>query len=349
MPETMIINPFSVSAITLDFLSMVLCAVTLILALKLVKHRQFYGKETGEIKTVIENQTYLVFWLGVVLMGIRLLAWPLFYATLNSFVTEIQGAMCIFGVTKVVPDLTNLLELLKPLVFFLAGIWLVLFHLEKSPTLAASADSRTGGTGIVLSFLILTTGVILLDVAGSLLLWMKISPASAVSCCTTITDIPERFTAWVPHGLFGPEYQEPLLTLYFGGNLFVIGLSIWIFWCIRNERQLNLLLLTVHVLTALINIIVSSLAFIEILGPRLMGLSFHHCLYCFMQLVPDAPVFLGLFVLGSCSAIGTPMLYTFGYQWADPQVLQNTMKKMLLVSAVCLLASLQMVIIHLVM
>ena len=41
---------------------------------------------------------------AVVCLVLLVIGWPLFYAMLDSFVPEIPGAMCIYGVTRVMPS-----------------------------------------------------------------------------------------------------------------------------------------------------------------------------------------------------------------------------------------------------
>ena len=66
----------------------------------------------------MEDRSYLVLLIMVIVLLIRLINWPFFYATLQSFISDIEGAMCIFGVTQVKPGLNLFLEVLKPINFF---------------------------------------------------------------------------------------------------------------------------------------------------------------------------------------------------------------------------------------
>ena len=69
--------------------------------------------------------------MAVVILFIKLLSWPFFYATLQSYVPSIHGAMCIFGVTRIQPNMTTIAQILKPLVFFAVGAWLLLNRLDR--------------------------------------------------------------------------------------------------------------------------------------------------------------------------------------------------------------------------
>ena len=79
-----------------------------------------------------ENKAYLSLLLAIVLLGIRIIDWPIFYATLASYIPDITGAMCIYGVTQVAPNITKPMEVLKPFVFFLIGLWLIIYMMDKS-------------------------------------------------------------------------------------------------------------------------------------------------------------------------------------------------------------------------
>ena len=57
-----------------------------------------------ETKSKFEQKGYLIFLLACVTLSVRMLAWPWFYFMLQSFVSEVPGAMCMFGVTQILPS-----------------------------------------------------------------------------------------------------------------------------------------------------------------------------------------------------------------------------------------------------
>lgn len=339
----MIVNPYSISSLAIDALSVLLAVGVIVTGLRLIGTNARPQILPGEVQTRFENCFYLVFWMGVVLLSIRLVMWPFFYFTLNSFVSEIEGAMCIFGVTKVIPTLTTILELLKPITFFMGGLWLVLYHLHRKTTVI----SRNEGGKVVLPLLLILAFISGGDAVGSIWLWIKMSPELAISCCTVITDIPKRFTVLVPQAILGPTYQQALLPAYYGGNLITIAVLARLFWEMRKGRPLKFFSMAGLFTIALVNGIVSLFAFVEVLGPRLMGLSFHHCLYCLLGLVTDAPIFLGLLILGTFAALGIPVVYLLSINNSEPGRLNRILKKLVVLAAICLAVSLEMVSIHL--
>ena len=174
----MIINPLSVAALTVDGLSLGLAGVTAAGALAMLPA---LGKAitTGERLTLQENRLYLLFWMGAVLLLLRFAAWPLFYFTLHSFIPEIEGAMCIFGARNLLPTLTRVLELVKPLLFFLGLIWLVLFRFERF-AYKQESDSRKGQNRVFFLLLFCSLAA-LVDSGGSVWLWLQSSAELAVS------------------------------------------------------------------------------------------------------------------------------------------------------------------------
>jgi len=340
----MIVNPWSVSALTVDTLSAGLAAMTLFNATRLLFSTS--GKNLPpEGLTKVEDQLYLLFWMGVVLLMLRFLAWPLFYLVLHSFVPEVQGAMCIFGTRNLLPTLTRSLEILKPLLFFFGIIWLILFKLERFDS--QHRDSRRGQrNSLILLFLCVIAAA--MDSGASAVLWVKSSAELAVSCCTTITDIPTRFTVWMPESLLGPAYNRPLWISYFVGNGLVIGFSGLVYTKSWTKRFHPFLYLNLALL-AVINCSLTVVAYIEVVAPQLMRLPFHHCLYCMIQKIPDASFFVGLFALGTCVAAAVLPVYLMAESWAEKNALLKSVRKLCATAVLCLSGSLLMVATHLIM
>src|SRR5262249_30171685 len=93
-----------------------------------------------------EGRTHLLFLLAFLLLGLNIACWPLFYLLLQSYVGEVRGAMCIYGVLRVgtgtigpsrfLPGLVQALQLTKPALVFLSGAWLVLYLLNRATVTA---------------------------------------------------------------------------------------------------------------------------------------------------------------------------------------------------------------------
>ncbi len=335
----MIVNPYSTTALTLDLLSTGLAAATLFKTGALVFQRAKVESVAAEKLTGREDQLYLVFWMGAVLLLIRLALWPFFYLVLQSFVPEVEGTMCIFGVRNLLPTLTRVLELIKPLLFFCGTLWLILFRLERF------GRKAQGGKSMLLLLGICSIAA-LFDSAGSAVLWIRASADLAVSCCTTITDIPTRFTVWVPVALFGPGFTTPLWSLYFGLNVLVIVNCLLGYRVVVSGKKRGIIFSAISGM-AFINAVVSTLAYIEVIAPRLMHMPFHHCIYCFVQQVVDAPLILALFILGCFFLMAVSPAWYLARSWADEKILGQTIRSLLFFGGIFLGGSLLMVAVHL--
>jgi len=272
----------------------------------------------------------------VIVLVVRLINWPLFYVTLQSFISDIEGAMCIFGVTQVKPSLTRFSEILKPITFFFIGGWLILHVLDRATKTSPLMRRKL--------FLLSIIGLlVLIDSMGDIFLVIGIAPESLVSCCTTVTDISSRPTRTAPESIFGPEYAQSLQILFFITHLTLIGF-IGVNLKFKIFRRLILGLLS---LFAILNAFVFLLSQIEVFAPRMMHLPFHHCLYCLWQYVPDSIVMYLLFILGTFSVGWGFTTELFGRQGEAADLLPGYLRKIYWFAFFFLSASLMMLLIHL--
>jgi hypothetical protein len=336
----MILNAFSILEIFIGVLSVILMFWAGVLSLKLAFAWQVAS--TAEERVDVERRSHLVLLVAVVLLGIRLLNCPLFYATLQSFVPDIDGAMCIFGVTQVKRALTGIAEILKPVSFFLVGAWFVLHHLDQKTETSPLMGRK-------LLFLGFTSVVVVVESVLDVMLMFKISPGTLVSCCTTVTDILERPTRLVPKAVLGARYENFLgYGFYVSHVLLMVALGVRVSRMggpsrPKPQRQVTGILF----LHALLNAALFLLAQIEVHAPKIMGLPFHHCLYCLWQYVPDTILMYLLFALGT-SAIGWVfVLELFGRTKETTAALPRLMRALYGFSLFCLAASLMMNTVHL--
>ncbi|PIX23938.1 MAG: hypothetical protein COZ69_07395 [Deltaproteobacteria bacterium CG_4_8_14_3_um_filter_45_9] len=302
----------------------------------LILYRKWKRTATPEEKTSLEDRSYLVLLIMVIVLLIRLINWPLFYVTLQSFISDIEGAMCIFGVTQVKVGLTRFLEFLKPTNFFLIGGWLMLHVLDRATKTSPLMRKKLLLLSIISLF-------VLIDSMGDIFLMIGIAPESLVSCCTTVTDILNRPTRTTPESIFGPEYAQSLQVLFFITHLALMGF-IGVTLKFRIFRRLILGLLS---LFAVLNAFVFLLSQIEVFAPRMMHLPFHHCLYCLWQYVPDSIVMFLLFILGTFSVGWGFTTELFGRQGEAADLLPGYLRKIYWFAFFFLSAFLIMLIIHL--
>jgi hypothetical protein len=330
----MILNALSITMIFLGVLSVLLTIWGG--TSSLILYRKWKRPSRPEEKTSLEDRSYLVLLIMVIVLLIRLINWPLFYVTLQSFISDIEGAMCIFGVTRVKAGLTRFLEFLKPITFFLIGGWFILHILDRATKTSPLMRRK-------LFLLSIISLLVLIDSLGDIFLILGIAPESLVSCCTTITDILNRPTRTTPEAFFGPEYAHPLQVLFFITHLALMGF-IGVTLKSKIFRRPILCLLS---LFAILNAFIFLLSQIEVFAPRMMHLPFHHCLYCLWQYVPDSIVLYLLFILGTFSVGWGFTTALLGRQGEAADLLPGYLRKIYSFAFFFLLASLIMLIIHL--
>lgn len=335
----MILNVFSILEIFIGFISIVLMGWACIYSLRLTF--RWRGASTVQERSGVEERSHLLLLVAVVVLGIRFFNWPLFYATLQSFVPDIQGAMCIFGVTRVKRIMTGVSEIFKPFTFFLTGAWLLVHMLDQKGRTSPLMGRK----------LILLSAAALIVVAESLLdilLMFRISPETLVSCCTTVTDILERPTRLVPRAALGQGYESILGSGYYLSNLILMAILAILLRRMRPAHSIG------HrpfwgflFLLAIFNAVLFILTQIEVHAPKIMGLPFHHCLYCLWQYVPDTILMYLLFVLGT-SAVGWAFtLALIGSSEETMEALPGYLRRLYGFALFCLGASMVMNTVHL--
>ncbi len=300
----------------------------------------------SETKGKFEQMGYLIFLLACVAIAIRMLAWPWFYFMLQSFVPEVPGAMCMFGVTQILPSTVTFLQIIKPVSFFIMGSWLLCYYIDKSTPTAPLARKN-------LLFLLIVCGVLLADSIADMYYIIRMKPLMSVSCCATFFDMPLRPSAMIPQAIFGRHFQKILFILYYLTNIVLLALlftSLSKKWpsLIPSTRKI---ILYSQAVMGIINIPIVIYTYIENIAPRLMQLPYHHCIYCFMGngMVPDAPIMLGLFVIGTFAIGWMGILHLLCINKETQPVVDRLLTKVNSLSTFCLLASVIMVTIHLIL
>ncbi len=241
------------------------------------------------------DEAYLVFLLLLTAFGLRVLAWPLSYIALDSAVPHVAGAMCIYGVTRLVPLWANLLQGLRPLLLLALGGWIAL-------RLTSSARERCtpGGTPrrplAERVLLPLSLTLLVLDCLLEFAVLLSLRPGIPVYCCGSVYDLPDRFSALLPGSLFGAQHAHLLLPILHVCGLLcalvclIAGVAAlrgrWLTHPWRRLRTAASLLLLPLLLAF---VAAASIAGMEVMAPRLTGLPFHHCLYCLLGKTAAGP------------------------------------------------------------
>jgi hypothetical protein len=349
----MIINVYTFIMVFVAIVSLVIGAIMLPLSCNLAIK---WGKEkNAEAKGRLERTGYLVLLMACVILAVRMASWPFFYFTLKSYTSEIPGAMCMFGVTQILPHSVGFLQIIKPIAFFLMGGWFLLYYIDNQTKTSPLTVRK-------FAFLTVIGVVILADSIGDLYYFIRMKPLMTVSCCATFYDIPVRASAMIPKAVLGGHYEKFLLPIYYVTNLILISFLGYLLWRkrvrgsefgVRRGKQFFLTLNFVALALGIVNAFVVILSFFEVIAPRLMQLPYHHCMYCFIGsgLVPDAPIILGLFILGTYAIGWIPLLNLFCMGGAAKDIeaiVGSTSKGLLCFSILCLLGAVIMVSTHLI-
>ena len=340
----MIINVYTLIMLFVGLLSLSLGGFLLFATVRVLS--RFETIVPLETKSKFEQKGYLIFLLACVVLAVRMLAWPWFYFMLQSFVSEVPGAMCMFGVTQILPSTVTFLQIIKPISFFIMGGWLLCYYVDKSiPTTPLVRKN--------LFFLLIVCGVLLADSIADIYYVLRMKPLMSVSCCATFFDVPLRPSAMIPQAIFGRHFQKILFVVYYLTNIALIALL----FIPLSKKWLSLaslprkIILFSQAAIGIVNIPIVIYAYIENIAPRLMQLPYHHCIYCFMGngLVPDAPIMLGLFVIGTF-AIGWMGILRLLCRDTETQLVTDLLlMKINSLSVFCLLASIIMVTVHLIL
>jgi hypothetical protein len=144
----------------------------------------------------------------------------------------------------------------------------------------------------------------------------------------------EDVTEILAAAVLSVQYRHVLIGAYHGINIVLIGLLVIMAWRKYTKRQL----LSLLVFIVLINGLVSYGAFKEYLGPRIMHLPDHHCLYCLLQYRPISITMIGLPVPGFFLAMWPRLLCCLASEEARAN-LNLLIPSLLKFSAGCILVS----------
>jgi hypothetical protein len=296
----MILNSYAV----LDgFLSLIRVILGLSMCwLSVAAWRAHRAGSTPEAREKLEDQSYLLFLMAFVALGLNVLSWPVFYLLLQSYVPEWPGVMCIYGVTQIgagsvgssrfLPDLVRLLQGTKPLLVFTSGAWFVLYLLNRRTRTAPL-------TGRILLLLIVFAALSVTDAVAetAYLVIPKKEETLSVGCCTAAFDRSARGSRFLPGVLVEEQYRRWLCGAYYAVNL---GVALALFACRRLRQRQDLGGWTGPLLALLaLSVGISGLFLIEVAAPVLLHLPYHHCPYDLLPRVPESMAPIALFVLGA--------------------------------------------------
>jgi len=289
----MIVNGYAI-------LTLFVCGLQFVFAALLIGNwlRSYRGWSEGpsdDGSAAVERHGYLLMTLALVLLGLNLASWPLFYLLLQSYVPSWPGVMCIYGVTQIgtgslgpsrfLPGLLLTLQVLKPLLMLMGGVWLVVYLANRSTSMAPLMRRLLWG--------LLCVGVTsLCDAActAGYLLIPKHEEHLSVGCCAELT---AAGTA---------RLSDPVLSAVSGSALSVVFVVVWsalmvvLFYAIRRQLVGRRMMIGLLIHTVVVGIL-GGLFLVDVLAPVLLQRP-HHCPYDLVAELPESVVGVMLFLAG---------------------------------------------------
>jgi hypothetical protein len=308
-------NGYAVIGVFLDLLRFGAASMAVALGTRTLFSMARSSRESSGVRSALESRAYLSALLAYLLLGLALASWILLYLLLDSLVPESPGAMCIYGVTRVgegspglagwLPALITGVQLIKPVLVFVAGAVVVLYLLYR----------RAGTQALLPRFVagLLVLGVLALaDVAAesAYLLIPKRDVPNAGGCCSVAAD---ELRAQPPQ----PDEQRWLTPAYFACQLLMAG-SLWsaahsnwhttnlaaanqgaAMQGAANQAAVSAWKLLILLAASAVTLCVAARFLVDIAAPALLHLPYHHCLYDLVGTVRESAVAIGLLLWGT--------------------------------------------------
>jgi hypothetical protein len=343
----MILNAYAVLDFSLSLLRLILALLCVVLGLLAwLRARQ---PLIVEQRKMIEDRSYLLVLLAALLLTLNVVAWPLLYLLLQSYVPEWPGTMCIYGVTRIgagsmgasrfLPALLEGLQLAKPLLVFGSGAWLTLYLINRR-TQTAPLLKR------VLLAMVLLGFVAAIDAAGEMtyLLIPKKEEFLSRGCCTAVFDDPAQGVYLAPEAVRGVDDRPRLTAAYYAVNgVTILGLL----GGLVLGRRGRLPPLSAITLAALVALPVSGAFLVEVAAPILLHLPYHHCFYDLIPRAPEVVLSVALFLGGTCAVGWAAVAGWWGQSAESGPFLPGFVANVLFLALFCYLGSIVMMTIEL--
>jgi hypothetical protein len=286
----MILNGLTQFSLASAALRLVLCGVMIGVAVSAVRKGTKSDCDSGA--------AVLVTMLALLIGSLALLSWPMYFATLQSYVEQWPGTMCIYGVLQVgggsgdarwMPLVAEAVIWIKPLLALSLGAWCVAHLLNRT-----THEGQLERTVVTLVLTLGLFGGIDAALEGGYLLTPKRNASPAPGCC-----VVQFSTAHSEPGSWSARLQpiDPKLasTLFF---ISTIGLAVglWITAGLRSPGR-NL---SPNLLTAL-GLLVAPLGWVffsRTVTPAVLNDARSFCLYDLIPLSPQADAGGALLILG---------------------------------------------------
>jgi hypothetical protein len=267
-------------------------------ALALAAWRSKTSGPSAALGAFSENRRTLVILLAAVLAGLNIVAWPLLYSVLQSYVPYWPGVMCIYGVTRIgegsegpsrwLPTILTTLQLIKPAIVFLSGGWLVAYIADR-----ASPTKLPGGRWLGL---VVAMSTLSIADAGLELTYLAIPKAERfleVGCCVTAADSGASGRGLVP--LAAESVRQVGLAHFALSAIFAAAIAA----LLARERPVDFRAAAVLVVTAAALVPIATAFLCYVAAPALLHLPYHPCAYCLLRTAPESVLGIGSFLIGT--------------------------------------------------
>jgi hypothetical protein len=207
------------------------------------------------------------------------------------------------GAAAWLPGLAATLQITKPALVFLAGLWLVLHLVDRA--------TRTGPVrGVLLAALGVLAATAVADAAvETAYLTIPKEHAPDAGCCTLEAVARDEPLRWPLLSSLGPAAtRTTLLVAHFAlGLLLVVGTGAWAARGETGARDRPPRWAPALLALAALSVPVGVAFLARVAAPALLGRPEHRCAYCVLVEAPESLVGVGLFLLGAF-AVGWAVL-----------------------------------------
>ncbi len=247
----------------------------------------------------LDDRAHLLALVVAVLAAVRFLAWPFFYALLDSYVPDLAayGVMCSFGVTLIDAPLVAAVQWLKPVALFGLGLWGLLALVDRRSIRPTLLPAR-------ITLAVPLAAVVLADCAVEAVYLVREKVSRPVTCCTRFRDTEAAQVAdnLSPLAIFADASPAATLGAYFIAGAALVAVATLL---ARRRRATHWVPAGLVGLLGLANLVITQWSWIDAVAPRVLGLPYHHCPY---ELITDTPAlgFAALCAVGGSAGLLWP-------------------------------------------
>lgn len=279
----MFLNTWSVTSAFLAGVGILLSVVILVVC---VADRFGRCDGTGDRREgVVSDRAHLLLLVVGVLGGVRLIAWPLFYGLLKSFVPELalSGVMCAYGVARLDGAIVFPVQFLQPAALAALG-----FAFLTIRSTCGTPARRIAGTvaAVAASASVLVMGECALE---GIYVFREKSERP-VTCCTQYIDTPSTDIA----GRAGFD-RDPLVggflgttPIWFLYTASMVAMTAGIAGHLRERfSRWGWYIAAFTGPLGLGGLLITGFYWVNFVAPRVLQRPYHHCVY---ELITDMPV-----------------------------------------------------------